>query len=188
MNLFDLDPQFPPGFSYLPDFIDAGEEQRLVEAARALELHTFLFRGYEAKRKVASFGFDYHFDSRSISKGNPIPEAFLPLVDAVAKHMELESRSIAEILVTHYPVGSVINWHRDAPPFGLIAGVSLASDCMFRLRPYNKEGRHRSQTVNVPVARRSLYVMRDETREDWEHSIAPVATERFSVTLRTLRG
>jgi alkylated DNA repair dioxygenase AlkB len=186
-SLFSLEPQYPAGFSYFPDFITADEEKKLIETVKTLKLETFLFRGYEAKRKVASFGYDYHFDNRSISKGKSIPEAFHPLIASVADHLKLNPEEITELLVTEYPPGSVINWHRDAPPFRLIAGISLLTDCNFRLRPYDKAKQNRKSIISVPVKQRSLYVMQDEAREEWEHSISETKALRYSITLRTLK-
>ena len=97
-------------------------------------------------------------------------------------------KEIAELLVTQYPLGAVINWHRDAPPFKQIAGISLLSDCIFRLRPYDKLKQNRNSILSFPVKRRSLYVMEGIARQDWEHSIAPVMAPRWSITLRSLRG
>jgi alkylated DNA repair dioxygenase AlkB len=90
--------------------------------------------------------------------------------------------------LTEYPVGAVINWHRDAPPFDIIAGISLHSDCVFKLRPYDKAKQGRRSVISIPVKRRSLYIIRDTARTDWEHSIAPVNDVRYSITLRTLGG
>jgi len=186
-SLFPDEPQFPEGFSYFPHFITPGEEEALCKVIAGLQLGTFLFHGYEAKRRVASYGYDYHFTSRSITKGQPVPPGFHFLIEKVAAHLRLAPEVFQEVLATEYPVGSVINWHRDAPPFGLIAGISLASDCVFRLRPYDKSKQSRSATVSFPVQRRSLYVMQGPARDEWEHSIRPVKQTRYSVTLRTLR-
>ncbi|MGV3657809.1 MAG: alpha-ketoglutarate-dependent dioxygenase AlkB, partial [Chitinophagaceae bacterium] len=97
------------------------------------------------------------------------------------------AKDISELLVTEYPPGSVINWHRDAPPFDTIIGISLLSDCVFKLRPYDKAKQERKATISLPVQRRSLYVMKDSARTEWEHSIAPVKQTRYSITLRTLK-
>ncbi|MDQ3111148.1 MAG: hypothetical protein M3R17_14740 [Bacteroidota bacterium] len=60
-TLFPSEPVFPQGFSYFPGFITAKEEQHLCGIISTLSLSTFIFHGYEAKRKVASYGYDYHF-------------------------------------------------------------------------------------------------------------------------------
>ena len=187
-TLFPLEDTRPGGFNYYENFISADEEQQLVNDIKKLELHTFIFQGYEAKRKVASFGYDYSFTDGALKKGKEIPKVFHWLIKKVADKLLLPVKEIAELLVTEYPVGSVINWHRDAPPFDLIAGISLLADCNFRLRPYEKEKQTRSNTVSYNIKRRSLYVMKDEARSQWQHSITAVKHLRYSITLRTLKN
>lgn len=186
-TLFPLEPGFPNGFRYVPDFISTDQEKVLLAEISKIELHTFRFQGYEAKRKVSSFGFDYSFDRRVLSKGTEIPIAFMPTIERVAAQTGVASQAFAEMLITEYPPGSVINWHRDAPPFEIIAGISLRSDCTFRLRPHEKARQNRKAIISFPVRCRSLYVIRDEARIDWEHSTRPVNEVRYSITLRTLR-
>ena len=186
-TLFGPEPVLPNGFSYLPDFITSEEENQLMEIVTALSLQPLKFQGFEAKRLTASYGVDYHFDTRDITKGKAIPQEFNFLIQKVASRLAFHADDFAEVLVTEYPVGSVINWHRDGPPFEVIAGISLASDCTFRFRPYDKAKQNRKSIITRNVARRSLYVIRGEAREDWEHSIQPVTEVRFSITLRTLK-
>jgi alkylated DNA repair dioxygenase AlkB len=186
-TLFPIEPSYPPGFSYKDDFISEEEERRLCSAVSKLELHTFIFRGFEAKRKVESFGYDYNFNDRSISKGKAIPSEFNFLIDKTAAYLNIGAKDFQELLVIEYPVGSVMNWHRDAPPFELIAGISLLSDCILKFRPYGKSRQGKSSVISLPVKRRSLYVMKDEIRNDWEHSVPKMNRVRYSITLRTLR-
>jgi len=186
-TLFPLEPLLPEGFTYLPEFLTTAEEDQLLQAIAGTELHSFLFQGYEARRRVASFGYDWSFEKRVLKKGKEIPAAFHFLVSKVAHQLRLAPESVAELLVTEYPPGAVINWHRDAPPFDLIAGISLASDCLFRFRPQEAAQRGRKSTLSLAVARRSLYVMQGPARSEWQHSIAPVTHTRYSITLRTLR-
>lgn len=186
-TLFPLEPLYPEGFSYQPDFISTEEEEALTHIIRNTELRSFLFQGFEAKRKVASFGQDWSFEKRTLAKGKEIPEAFHFLIDKVAGHLQLDRKNFAELLLTEYPPGSVINWHRDAPPFDLIAGISLLSDCVFRLRPHDTKKQSRPAVLSLSVRRRSLYIISGPSRSEWQHSIAPVRDTRYSITLRTLK-
>jgi alkylated DNA repair dioxygenase AlkB len=185
-TLFPLESALPPGFDYYPDFLAPQEEAGLLELVQAIALHPFLFQGYTAKRLVASFGWDWNFERRQLSPGKTVPPAFEPLVKKAAAFLGLQPAAFAELLVTEYPPGAVINWHRDAPPFALIAGISLAADCTFRLRPQDKELQLRGATRSLVVARRSLYVLQGAARSEWQHSTAPVTQTRWSITLRTL--
>lgn len=188
LTLFPLAPQGPPGFSYEDDFITTAEENLLAAAIRSLDLHSFRFHGYEAKRRVAGFGYDWNFETRTLAAGQPIPAAFDFIVQRVAARLAVPVQAIAELLLTEYPVGAVINWHRDAPPFETIAGISLLADCSFRFRPHDKTRQGRNAVISLPVKRRSLYVMRQEAREAWEHSIPALDTVRYSITFRTLKA
>lgn len=186
-TLFPTAPVLPPRFLYHPDFITAEEEAALMEIIGGIEVHPFRFQGYEAKRKVASFGYDWSFEKQQLSRGKEIPRAFDPLLEKLAARLSMSREHFAELLVTGYPPGAVINWHRDAPPFDLIAGISLLADCTFRLRPYEKQKQGRRSVISFPVQRRSLYVMQGEVRTDWQHSTLPVKETRYSITLRSLR-
>ena len=186
-TLFPIEYPAPAGFEYIPGFLTEDEEKRLLNEISKIELHNLLFQGYEAKRKTASFGMDWSFEKKQLSKGKEIPPGFLPLLQKVSGELKIKVESFAELLITEYPVGSVINWHRDAPPFDIIAGISLQSDCNFKFRPHNKNLQGRNSIVSIPVTRHSLYVMKGASRTEWQHSVAPVRQIRYSITLRTLK-
>lgn len=186
-TLFSILPQLPEGFEYIPDFISEKEEKELIEAIQKITLHPMLFQGYEAKRKVANFGYDWSFEKRILTKGKAIPKEFDWLLKKVSQHISIAEKNFGELLVTEYPVASVINWHRDAPPFDLIAGISLLSGCTFRLRPQEKTKQGRGFVISLPIERKSLYIMKGASRSEWQHSIAPVKSLRYSITLRTLK-
>jgi len=123
-----------------------------------------------------------------MAKGEDIPVIFNSLIGRVAEVVSVATDEFAELLVTKYPIESVINWHRDAPPFDLIAGISLLSDCTFRLRPFDKAKQNRKAIISFPVERRSLYIIKGAARNEWQHSISAVKQIRYSITLRTLKN
>jgi hypothetical protein len=110
MELFPIERKYPAGFQYVPDFITTEEEDYLLDAIGRIALHTFNFHGFEAKRRVASFGYDYSFSNRTLTKGEPIPTAFDPLLSKVSLRLNIPKEEFVELLVTEYPLGSVINW------------------------------------------------------------------------------
>jgi alkylated DNA repair dioxygenase AlkB len=77
--------------------------------------------------------------------------------------VSIDPVSFGEVLITEYPIGSVINWRCDAPPFDLIAGLSLLSDCTFRFRPYDKAMQKRKSIKPVPP-NDVLYMLLEEWR------------------------
>ena len=187
-TLFPIEPAYPEGFLYVPEFISEDEETILLKEISKVELHNFNFQGFQANRKVASFGYDYSFDNGNLTRGYEIPSTFNSLIEKVSRSVNIKPVEFAELLVTEYPPGAVINWHRDAPPFDIIAGISLMEDCNFRLRPNDKAKQTRGTVTSFPVKRRSLYIIKGPARSDWQHSITPVKKTRYSITLRTLRN
>jgi alkylated DNA repair dioxygenase AlkB len=54
-----------------------------------------------------------------------------------------------------------------------------------RLRPYPPKKGERKDVLSLELEPRSAYFMRDEARWGWQHSIAPTAELRYSITFRT---
>ncbi len=187
LTLFDVGPVLPDGFDYYQSIITDAEESQLVQTIERFDLQNMKFHEYEAKRKVISFGRGWSFTDQELKQGNPIPKEFDFLVEKIASKLMIAKELIAQFLITEYPIGSVINWYRDAPPFDIIAGVSLLADCNFKLRPHDKEKQIRSATITLPVQRRSLYSMQGIAKTEWQHSTAPLNKVRYSLTFRTLR-
>jgi alkylated DNA repair dioxygenase AlkB len=124
----------------------------------------------------------------------PIPAWLLPLRARAARWAGLDPEALAEALVTEYPERAPIGWHRDAPMFGDVIGISLAGSCRMKFRPYVSP---KSLTAGSPVRRatheielapRSVYLMRGTARREFEHSIPPVEMLRYSVTFREVRA
>jgi alkylated DNA repair protein (DNA oxidative demethylase) len=173
----------PPGFRYVPDFITAAEEANLMAATRALEFSDVVMRGQTARRRVAHFGWRYGYESFAVTPGPPLPPAFLPLRRRVADLIQVEDEALAELLVTAYPPGAGIGWHRDAPAFDTVVGVSLLSPCRFRFQRGEGAARRTRMVVLDP---RSAYVLAGEARWQWQHTIPAMKVERHSLTFRTL--
>ena len=175
-----MEVQGPPGFLYHPAFITAGEEAALVQSVRELAFGEVKMRGVVARRRTAHFGWLYGYETWRIEPGPPIPAFLLPLRDRLAERVGVEADRLAEVLVTEYTPGAGIGWHRDAPMFGVVVGVSLLGSCRLRLR-------RATETRAVELAPRSAYVLDGEARTAWQHSIPAARTLRYSLTFRTLR-
>lgn len=174
----------PAGFRHQPDFITEPEEAALVAGVRALAFSEIRMRGVSARRRAVHFGWTYGYASWRIEPGPPIPEFLLPLRAGAAALGGVDAAALAEALVTEYTPGAGIGWHRDAPMFGVVIGVSLLGACRFRFRRDAGE-RAMAETRLEP---RSAYVLDGQARSAWQHSIPPTASLRYSVTFRTLHA
>ncbi len=144
----------PQGLVFERAFLDEPEEQRLL------------------------------IERASVAEAEPLPTWLVPLRARGAALAGVDAAALVEALVQHYPVGATIGWHRDAPAFGLVVGISLGSAARLRFR---RGSTGRWTTWELELAPRSAYVLAGEARRSWQHSIPPTKGERYSITFRTLR-
>jgi alkylated DNA repair protein (DNA oxidative demethylase) len=176
----------PPGLIYEPEFISRVDEETLLTRFDSLSFNKVEMRGFIARREVIHYGWDYLYDEWKIEPTLPLPSFLEPLRANVAARIGVEPESLAEVLVSKYPPGAGIGWHRDAPMFGeTVAGVSVGSRCVLRFRRMSKE---EIVTWKQEVASRSLYLLEGAARRIWQHSIDSTPELRYSITFRTLRG
>lgn len=182
-GLFDDPPV--PGLRYRSELLPAPAEPSLVAQVRELDFKPFEFQRWQGKRRVVSFGWHYDFSGARLVPAPPLPGFLAPLRAGAAAFAEIPSEAFEQVLIVEYPPGAGIGWHRDRPVFGVVVGVSLLSPCTLRLR--HRDGRVFARAT-LALAPRSAYALTGAARHDWEHSIAPMATLRYSITFRTLRA
>lgn len=173
----------PEGFLYVPDFLTEAEEAELLLAIAKLEFRPFDFHGYIARRRIVEYGWEYDFSSRKADPAAPIPEFLSPLSERAAQVLGVPPQAFVEAVVTEYPPGAPIGWHRDVPQFEQIVGISLGGRCRMRFKPYKAEGK----IASLLLEPRSLYVISGPARWKFQHSIPAVEEQRYSITFRTAR-
>jgi alkylated DNA repair protein (DNA oxidative demethylase) len=175
----------PEGLLYQEEFVSPGEERDLLEQIEALDFRELAMRGQTAKRTVRHFGLDYDYETGGVVPGDPLPEGLEWLRGRAGALIERDPEDLVQILITRYPDGAGIGWHRDAPMFGSkIAGVSLRAPARMRFQR-TIEGQR--ETAAVELAARSAYVLSGKARWSWQHSIPATKDLRYSVTFRTLK-
>jgi alkylated DNA repair dioxygenase AlkB len=184
--------------------VTEAEEASLLDAIARIEFSDFEMRGVVARRRVAFFGQTYD-RGREHGKGGPpaepgrqpppIPDFLAPLRARLAAWAGVAPEAFAMALINQYRPGAPIGWHRDAPQYEIVAGVSLLSACTMKLRPYVPPGSvpaagaaRRTATHSVALAPRSAYLLTGPARRAYEHHIPPAASLRYSITLRTIRA
>ena len=184
-NLFALD--VPPGFHHREEIISDADERALLSAIADITFSDFEMRGVVARRRVAFFGQAYDRGT-----AGPLPAFLLPLRARIAHWSDIDADAFAMALINEYRPGTPIGWHRDAPQYDIVAGISLLSVCRMKFRPYRSpsaaKSTRRSATHEIVLQPRSVYLMTGESRQAYEHHIPAVAQLRYSVTFRTLRG
>lgn len=177
-------PELPEGFRYLPDVLSTAEERELVGLFESLPLQPFEFHGYRANRRIFTYGHRYVFAGQQPRADAGIPAHLRPLAEIASAIAGVPADMFEQVMVTEYPPGAGIGWHRDRPTFEDIVAISFLSPCALRLRRREGEGWERRSVLIEP---RSAYLLHGPARNRWQHSIAAMDSRRFSVTLRTFR-
>ena len=182
-ELFSLQAPLPEGFVYQADFLTEAEEAELLRGISSESFENFDFRGYTAKRRSVEYGLEYDFSTRKAAATNPFPEFLLPVRERAAAFAGIPAPALVEGMILEYPAGAPIGWHRDAPQFGIVIGISLLNAAPMRLRRYGQAGK----ILSVILEPRSIYVLRGAARWQWQHSIPSVEKPRYSITFRMLQ-
>ena len=175
----------PEGLLYQPGFLAQEEEGALLGEIRALPLEEAKYKAFTAKRRTVSFGSSYDFETNELGPAPGIPPFLFPLRARVAALLHVDEARFEHALVTEYRPGTELGWHRDVGEFEIVVGVSLAGTCRMRFRRYPPEKRAKIFTLDLEP--RSVYVLRDEIRWRWQHSVSPTKELRYSITFRTRR-
>jgi DNA oxidative demethylase len=174
----------PEGLTYVPGCLTETEERDVLAVLTGFELHPYVLHDTPSRRLVRSFGRDQVTGGYDGGPAAPIPAELQWLLERCAALMEREPGELVDLLVTRYPAGAGIGWHRDAPQFGDVTGISLLTACRMRFR----RGRPRAwETAELTLEPRSAYVLSGPARTQWQHHIPPVTKERWSITFRTQR-
>jgi DNA oxidative demethylase len=165
------------------DLISTEDESDLMGRLLELDLHPVVMHGQPSRRLVRHFGLRYVYASLEIAPGEQPPAWLDKVRECCAGLAGVTSDELAQILVTQYPPGAGIGWHRDAPPFGAIVGLSLGTTCEMRFR----RGSSGRTAFALELRPRSGYLLSGDVRSNWQHSIPAVPDTRWSITFRTLR-
>jgi DNA oxidative demethylase len=156
----------------------------MLERLATLRWDPIVIRGQTARRTARHFGLGYDYESRTPRPGEPIPDWIEPVRRAAAELGGVAPAQLVEVLAQCYPAGSTLGWHRDAPAFGIVVGISLLGRSRLR---FQRGRRERRRVWEVDLEPRSGYVLAGDARWSWEHSIPPTKELRYSITFRTLK-
>src|SRR4051812_12526329 len=172
--------EVPAGLIYRPDLLDEAEQEELVTRLHDLRFDPVVMHGQTARRTVRHFGFGYDFDTWDLQASEPIPAWLLGARECAAAVSGRPAEDFAQALVTRYPPGASIGWHRDAAAFGsVVLGVSLLSACVMR---FQRVAGGERRVFEQPLEPGSAYVLSGAARGAWQHSIPAVLDLRYSLT------
>ena len=187
-----------PGFSTytgcVPEAVAAAVETWLQTEEFTRRLHDAPgLEPTDPPRQAAQYGAAiYDYPSKRVMKSDAysgVPAALMGLMELAQSHVP--EAKLDQCIVNVYRKGEGIAAHVDHEDLGpVVAAITLGTDRVLRLTPATPppgNGEDGDGGVNVELARRSLYVMRDDARSLWRHSMPRLEAEdgpSYSITFR----
>ncbi|CAK1544752.1 unnamed protein product [Leptosia nina] len=156
----------PKGLSILPDFISHDEEQKYIN------LFDWTTEANLKNRQVKHYGYEFRYGSNDVDLNSPLPESIPDECNMLWERLKTFGFDIEtpdQLTVNKYCPGQGIPSHvdRHSPFSDTILSLSLGSDVVMDWR------HHSNKYVPVVVPSRSMLVMQNEARYDWQHGIQP---------------
>ena len=173
---------FIPGLRICPCWIDAAHEDALLRrlggaGARVSDTQRNRIDRY-GPGVLASGYHQGEVTTECMIAGDILPELAVIAARLVSEGIMAEPDAVT---VNWFLPGQGMDRHTDRPEAGdVIAVLGLQGDATMEL------GRWQPQRVAMtfPFFRRTLVIMRDEARWQWEHAIKPVLEPRISIVFR----
>jgi alkylated DNA repair dioxygenase AlkB len=183
--------EWPDGLTYMENYIQDEEAERLVRQIDAAPWRTDL------KRRVQHYGYRYDYKARQARREDylgSLPDLFQHLAERLTCEGHFQAVP-DQVIVNEYQPGQGISAHIDCQPcFGeTIASLSLLSACVMRFAS-QRSSRH----MDLLLRPDSLLVMAGEARHGWTHAIPARKTDlvegqtsrrtrRISLTFRQMK-
>lgn len=164
-----------PGLFLYPDFIDEAKERQLLD-----EIDSQIWI-VDYLRRLQYYG--YRNELEKPYDLIPFPVSMPPMIYQLSQEIVEQGILLLQpdqVIINEYVPGEGIKPHKDRAYYeNQICGVNLGSGCIMRfIRGQNEE------VVDVEIPRRSVYVMQDDARKKWKHTIPPRKKDNIQGTVK----
>nr|XP_046172110.1 alkylated DNA repair protein alkB homolog 8 [Oncorhynchus gorbuscha] len=163
----------PPGLVLVEEFVSPEEEALLLDAIDwTSHDEDVTVQKVLKHRRVKHFGYEFRYDNNNVDKDKPLPgglpQVCVPVLERCVRDRHTEVMP-DQLTVNQYQSGQGIPPHVDTHSAfeDLILSLSLGAKTVMDFR--HPEGR----SVAVVLPRRSLLLMKGESRYLWTHGITP---------------
>ncbi len=167
------------GLALFENYITEEDEINLINGINLSDWNT------ELTRRTQHYGYKYSYHGGNfLEQSKPIPHFMTNILNRVSIDA---NRNFDQVIVNEYLPGQGISKHTDNTTFfgDTIISISLGSDIVMIFTNDNIK-------IEIPLKRRSILILTDESRYIWKHSILSKKTDnrirrgtRISITFRT---
>lgn len=153
-----------PGLLLYPDFISISMEEALIH-----EIDSQIW-AVDYDRRLQYYGYRNELEAPYDLIRFPVamPSLIYQLSQSLVEQ-KIVSIQPDQVIINEYAPGEGLRPHKDRNYFeNQICGVNLGSSCIMRFIEISGKG-----VIDVGMPRRSVYVMQDDARYKWNHSMPP---------------
>lgn len=168
----DIELTHIPGMTYIPNYVDRGEQTQLIQA---IDRQPWQF---DRDRRLQQHGYQYNYQQGSLVSSKylgPLPDWADRITQKISCDRIMQS-PLDHLVVNEYLPGQGIRSHIDCRNcFGnTILILSLMSTCVM-------EFTHNQTQTKVPVLLepRSLVILQKVARYQWLHGVAPRKVDEY---------
>lgn len=161
------------GFTLHKQFFDDATEENLI---KEIDSQQWIV---DYDRKLQYYGYRNELESPFglIEYPIPIPTLIRELANEIFEN-DLLKYQPDQVIINEYLPGQGIRPHKDRNYYeNQICGVNLGSDCIMRFT-------RNKVVVDIEIPRRSIYIMQDDARSKWLHSIPPRKKDKVDGTIK----
>jgi len=186
------DTEVPKGLFYFPQVIPEELVEKLIAWFEGKDADWKSITSNLNSRKVMHFGFSYNYNSGTVTDPAPlITDDLTKLIDIVAEKIDLpDGYKFNQCIINKYTPAQGISAHIDRQPqYGnIIACFTMGKGAILE---FSRVGYQKYSLYTEPG---SLYIMTDESRSLWKHSMPGRLTDpghgprgtRYSITFRSV--
>jgi alkylated DNA repair protein alkB homolog 8 len=157
------------GLTIIPSFIKEEKEREILSHIRPSSVKIG-----QDRNTIKRFGSKLPYKASNIKE---IPAYLQELCQRIHDDGWVEEVPDS-VTINEYKAGQKIDWHIDSLSSGpVICVLSLMGNATMGMR-------RGTDTRMYDISARSLLIMEEEARYQWEHSIYPVKEDRFSIVFR----
>lgn len=172
-----------PGLYYVENFLSKDELNSLNKIIND-DIHFSSITSSSNSRRVAHFGYHYSYDRSGLKEAQCIPDELAKIVsperiNSILRKKLLE-KDFDQLIINEYKPGQKIAYHTDhTKQFGsIIACITIGQSVKINFKNEN-------QIKQITPINGSLYIMTDESRYNWKHSLCNDGyNNRYSLTYR----
>ena len=179
-QLDEFTPQLPPGLKMAIEIMTPDYEKEIIALIDSLQLEQAV-QPEMGRRYIRAFGWGYDSRNYDLIPTDPLPAELEPLRHVAAEFAGKDPDDFEHCMISRFEPGASIPWLKMRGMWQHLVGISLGNPLPIAFRKEQGEGQLCADTTLAP---RTMYLLADQARHDYEHSFPATDQPRWCLWFR----